>query len=133
MPEHRLVVSGYGDIPWDMQLSGKLTLASAYPKDSVNCFDATSGNNCFFQAFEPDATFGYKQFDLALRKNMDTGTDLQMFVRVDVFNLFNWHSWTDYDTWRGFVGVPNPTFGDVNGFGITQPPRTFKLSMGFDF
>ena len=133
VPEHRVVVSGYGDIFWNMQLSGKLTLASAYPKDSVNCFDASSGNNCFFDSFKPDTTYGFKQLDLALRKTFDTGTDLKLWVRVDAFNLFNWHNWTDYDTWRGFVGVPNPTFGDQNGYNINGDPRTYKLSMGFDF
>lgn len=133
VPEHRLVVSGFGDLPWGFQVSSKLTLASAYPKDSVNCFDAPSGNNCFFDEFEPDVTYGFKQFDVALRKSWDTGTDLQLWVRVDAFNLFNWRNWTDYDTWRGFVGVPNPTFGDQNGYGIQGIPRTFKLSMGFDF
>jgi len=127
------VVSGYGDIFWNMQLSGKLTLASAYPKDSTNCFDASSGNNCFFDSFKPDTTYGFKQLDLALRKTFDTGTDLKLWVRVDAINLFNWHNWTDYDTWRGFVGVPNPTYRTQNGYNINGDPRTFKLSMGFDF
>ncbi|UHQ19158.1 TonB-dependent receptor [Lysobacter sp. KIS68-7] len=133
VPKHRLVVSGYGDIVWNMQVSAKLTLASEYPKDSVNCFNAASFNNCFFDSFQPDVTFGYKQFDVALRKTWDTGTDLKLWMRVDAFNLFNWRSWTDYDTWRGGPGEPNPTFGNVNGTGLQQDPRFFKLSMGFDF
>jgi outer membrane receptor protein involved in Fe transport len=134
VPEHRLVVSGFGDIFWDMQVSGKLTLASETVKnDTVDCFTAPSGNNCRFYVFEPNQTFGYKSFDAALRKTFDTGTDLKLWVRADVFNLFDWRSWTDYDTWPGFVGVPNPTYGNVTGPGVAQAPRTFKLSVGFDF
>jgi outer membrane receptor protein involved in Fe transport len=133
VPEHRLVVSGFGDLPWDLQLSGKLTLASPNPKDSTNCFNAIDFNHCFFDSFVPSGGIGYKQFDLALRKSIDTGTDLRPWVRVDVFNLFDWHNWTDYDTWRGGPGVPNTTFGDQNGYNITGDTRTFKLSFGFDF
>ena len=116
-----------------MQLSGKLTLASAYPKDSTNCFDASSGNNCFFDSFKPDTTYGFKQLDLALRKTFDTGTDLKLWVRVDAFNLFNWHNWTDYDTWAGDPVNANPNFGNRNGIGINYPPRTYKLSAAFDW
>jgi outer membrane receptor for ferrienterochelin and colicin len=135
VPEHRLVVSGFADIPYGFQVSGKLTLASAYPKnDTVDCFNAPSGNNCRFAVFEPDVTFGFKQFDMAVRKSWDTGSGLQLWVRGDLLNAFDWHSWTDYETWRGFVGVPNPAFGEVNGLGFAQQiPRTFKLSVGFDF
>ena len=133
VPEHRLVVSGYGDIFWNMQLSGKLTLASAYPKDSVDCYNVSAPGNCYFASFEPDVTYGYKQLDLALRKTFDTGTDLKLWVRVDAINLFNWHNWTDYNTDRGSPGFPNPLYGTQSGYNINGDPRTYKLSLGFDF
>ncbi|MUV14632.1 TonB-dependent receptor [Noviluteimonas gilva] len=134
IPEHRLVISGFGDLFWDMQLSGKLVLASPKPKDSTNCFDAASFNNCFFDSFTPDGNIGYKQLDLALKKSVDTGTSLRPWIRVDVLNVFNWHNWVDYDTWRGAPGVANPTFGDQNGYNIDgNQPRQYKLSFGFDF
>ncbi|BCT94038.1 membrane protein [Lysobacter helvus] len=134
VPKNRLVVSGFMDTIWDMTFSGKLTVSSPYPKDSVNCHDTTSFNNCFFDEFVPDGTYGFKQLDLALRKSFDTQTSFTPWVRVDVLNVFDWHNWTDYDTWRGGP-VPdfNPTFGDQNGYNIQGPPRTFKLSVGFDF
>jgi outer membrane receptor protein involved in Fe transport len=134
VPEHRLVVSGFADIFWDMTFSGKLTLASPYPKDSTNCHDTTSFNNCFFDEFVPAGDIGYKTLDMSLRKSFNTGTNFTPWVRVDVINLLNWDNWTDYDTWRGGP-IPdfNPNFGEVNGFGINGDTRTWKLSVGFDF
>jgi outer membrane receptor protein involved in Fe transport len=136
VPKNRVVVSGFADLPWDFTFSGKLTLASPYPKDSVNCHDTTSFNNCFFDEFIPteDGAIGYKTLDIALRKSFETGTSFTPWVRVDVLNVMDWHNWTDYDTWRGGP-VPdfNPNFGNRNGDGISGDTRTFKLSVGFDF
>ena len=70
---------------------------------------------------------------MALRKTFDTGTDLKLWVRVDAINLFNWHNWTDYNTDRGNPGFPNPLYGTQSGYNINGDPRTYKLSMGFDF
>ncbi|MGO4549644.1 TonB-dependent receptor [Lysobacter sp. 2RAF19] len=134
VPKNRLVVSGFADIIWDMQFSGKLTLASSYPKDSTNCHDTTSFNNCFFDSFIPDTDYGYKELDLAIKKSVETGTSLRPWIRVDVLNVFNWRSWTDYDTWRGGPAPDiNTNFGEVNGFNHREVPRTYKLSFGFDF
>jgi outer membrane receptor protein involved in Fe transport len=133
VPEHRLVVSGFADIWWDMTLSGKLTLASPYPKDSTNCH-AIGFENCFFDEFVPPGDIGYKTLDMSLRKSFNTGTSFTPWVRVDVINLLNWKNWTDYDTWRGGpLPDSNENFGEVNGFGINGYTRTWKLSIGFDF
>lgn len=130
IPKHRLVATGIVDF-MGMTLSSKLTLASPSPKDSVNCHDTTSFDNCFFDSFVPDGSIGFKQFDLALQKEWDTGTDLKFRIRGDVFNLFNWKNYTDYDTWRGGPSPDfNPGFGDRNGLGTVWPPRMFKLSFG---
>ena len=132
VPENRLVVSGFADIWWDMTFSGKLTLASPYPKDSVNCHDTTSFNNCFFDEFTPSGDIGYKELDLALRKGIDTGTSLQMWARVDVLNVFNWHNWTDYDPRGGPLPI-QPELRRAERIQHNGVPRTFKLSVGFDF
>jgi hypothetical protein len=133
VPEHRLVISGYADVFWDMTLSGKLQFASPNPRDSVNCFDVTFPGNCYFDPFIPSDAIGYKQVDVALRKSFDTGTAFRPWIRVDVLNLFNWDNWADYNTYRGVPGDPNEDFGEVSGTNIVGPTRTFKLSLGFDF
>jgi len=130
VPKHRLVATGVAGF-WGMTLSSKLTLASPNPKDSVNCHDTTSFDNCFFDSFIPDGNIGFKQFDVALQKEWDTGSDLKIWVRGDLLNAFNWRNWTDYDTWRGGPTDTNPKFGQRSGDGIVFPTRTFKLSAGF--
>ena len=132
IPKHRLVATGIYEL-WGFTLSSKLTLESPRPKDATNCFNAASFDNCFFDPAIPDGTIGFKQFDLALQKVWDTGGGVKLRVRGDVFNVFNWQNFTDYDTWRGGPGSPNPNFLNRNGVGTIYPPRMFKLSFGLDW
>ena len=128
--KHRLVATGIVDF-WGLTFSSKLTLASPVPRDAVNCHDTTSFDNCFFDPFVAGDTVGFKQFDIALQKEWDTGTDIKLRVRGDIFNVFNWTNYTDYDTWRGGPSPDsNTNFGKVNGLGSSWPPRQFKLSFG---
>ena len=134
VPKHRLVLSGIYGIGWDTMFSGKLVLASHLPRDATNCNDAPSSNNCFYDPFEPEGTIGYKQFDAALEKRWNTGTDLSFKVRADVLNVFNWRNWNQFEGWRGAAGEPrNPNFGRRNGDETLWPTRTFKLSFGLDW
>ena len=133
VPKHRLVVSGFTDLFWDMTFSGKLTLSTPYPGDSTNCHDTTSFDNCFFDEFVPEGTIGFKQFDVALRKSIPLGSSVKLWVRGDLLNAFNWHNWTDFDNWRGGPTDTNANFGKRTGVGISGVPRTFKLSLGVDF
>lgn len=132
VPRHRLVTTGIVDF-LGISLSGKLTLASPTPKDSTNCHDTTSFDNCFFDSFIPDGTIGVKQLDLAARKEWAMSDTVRFWVRVDALNVFNWRNWTDYDTWRGGPTDTNANFGKVNGPGIVWPTRTFKLSLGYNW
>jgi hypothetical protein len=132
---HRLVATGIVDAPWGITVSSKLVLASPATKDSVNCYDAASFNNCFFDPFTPSGTFGFKQFDLAAEKVWSFGADddYSIRVRADVLNVFNWRNWTDYDTWHGGPNDPNVNFGTRSGLGTAWPPRLFKVSLGFNW
>lgn len=132
VPKHRLVTTGVVDF-WGVSLSGKLTLASPTPKDSTNCHDTTSWDNCFFDSFIPSGTYGVKQLDLAARKEFAMSDKVKFWVRVDALNVFNWRNWTDYDNWRGGPTDTNANFGNVNGPGIVWPTRTFKLSLGYNW
>ncbi|MHC9085431.1 TonB-dependent receptor [Luteimonas sp. RIT-PG2_3] len=132
IPKHRLVTTGLVE-RWGFTFSGKLVLSSPTPKEATNCYNTTSTNNCYFDPFIPDNTIGFKQFDVAVQKVWDTGTDLRLRVRGDIFNVFNWENYTDYETWRGTPGNPNANYGIRNGVGTVWPPRMFKISFGLDW
>ena len=134
IPRHRLVTTGIVDAGWGMTVSAKLTLASPSTKDATNCHDTTSFDNCFFDPFTPSNTIGFKQFDIAAAKTWDLDGKVQLHLRADLLNVFNWSNWTDYDTWRGGPSPDvNVNFGKVNGTGINLPTRTLKLSIGASF
>jgi hypothetical protein len=133
LARHRLVTTGILDGFWGITFSGKLTLASPEPKESLNCHDAPDFNHCFWDPFTPRLTIGYKQLDLAAEKRFKLGDEMALRVRIDVLNAFNWRNWTDYDTWHGDPVNANPTFGNINGLGITYPTRMVKLSGGFSW
>jgi outer membrane receptor protein involved in Fe transport len=131
IPEHRLVATGIFDGPWGMTFTGKGTFATQAPRYATNCFDAPDFNNCFIQQYKPDGTFGTKQVDLAVQKDFDTGAGFVMWVRGDIFNVFNWDNYNGFDDWRGGPGNANPNFGNPTSQAL--PTRTFKLSFGFNF
>ena len=133
VPKHRLVATGIVGLPWGITASSKLTLASHTPRNATNCYNAATTDNCFYDPYEPDGSIGYKQFDLALQKVWDTGSDIKLRVRADLLNAFNWRNWTDYDDWRGTPNNANANFGERSGNGIRWPTRTFKLSFGLDW
>ncbi|WAC63758.1 TonB-dependent receptor [Pseudoxanthomonas sp. SL93] len=134
VPEHRLVMTGILDF-WGFTASGKLTLATPKYVEAINCYDTTAPGNCYFDPFKPDTTLGFKQFDMALQREWDTGTDLKFRVRADVLNVFNWRNVlpSEYANWRGFDGNPDPNYGNRTGDSIERPTRTFKLSFGLSW
>ena len=134
LARHRLVATGIYDAIWGITISGKLTLASPTPKEAVNCHNAADFDHCFFDPFTPHGNIGYKQLDLAVQKEWDTGHSVKFRIRGDLLNAFNWRNYTDYDTWRG-EPLPkfNPTFGQRNGDGTDYPTRMFKLTAGLSW
>ena len=129
VPEHRLVATGILDGPWGLTVSGKLTLASATPRYYQNC-NMSEWAYCHFSYYTPDEEF--KQFDFAVEKRWDTGTDLQLRLRADVLNAFNWDNFGGYDDWRGGAGeAQNPNWGRPTASSL--PTRTFKVSIGFNW
>jgi outer membrane receptor protein involved in Fe transport len=134
VPKHRFVGTAIVDAPWDMTFSAKLTLASPFYYEALNCnYQGTTVDAyCFFQPFKPDTTFGTRQLDIALQKNFDAWSDLVLSVRADVLNVFNYENPNRYETWRGGPGQPpNDAFGDPTGY--AQPTRTFKLSFALNW
>ena len=141
VPEHRLVLSGIYDLPGAVTFSGKLTLATHTARSATNCIDRPAPGNpyCFYDPYVPKGTIGYKQFDFALEKRWDTGSDLGIKVRADVINAFNWRNWNQFEGNRGGWNtaqnalVLEPAFRERNGIEIIQPTRMVKLSFGIDW
>ena len=116
-------------------LSSKLVLASPTGKEAINCNDAATWDNCFWDPFFPGHAFGEKRWDIAAEKSWALGGDgMRLRVRADLLNVMNWRNFTDYANWRGGPGEPHPVdFGNRNGPGQDGIPRTLKLTAGFSW
>lgn len=125
VPRQRLVMTAMAGV-WGFTLSSKLTLATPEPIAAVDC--RAGDGNCKFASYTPDHTIGYKQLDMALEKVFDTGTSVKMRVRGDVFNVFNWNNFTQYNT-----DYASALLGTRSGPDTRWPPRMFKLSFGLDW
>ena len=136
LARHRLVMTGI--VGWEngFTLSSKLVLASPTPKEALNCNDVQSFDYCFWDPFTPNNAIGEKQWDIAAEKTWDIGgsDDMQFRVRADLLNVMNWRNFTDYDNWRGGPGETSPiSYGQRNGPGQANLPRTLKLTAGFSW
>ncbi len=139
--EHQIVATGIFDMPWDMQLSGILTLTSGNPFN-VNDNSRIDEGPEFFQNFRqgffgqperhgfiiPDA-FAYRNLDLRLTKDVQVpGGTLQLIG--EVFNVFNFDNFSNFD---GFIpeNGTNANFGRPSStVGMT---RTFQLGARYRF
>jgi len=116
--KHRVVVTGYGDLPLGFKLAGTFTWRTGQPYNGTLRNDVNGDNedndrpvingrvierNAFRQ---PD----FKNVDIRVTKAFTTGAG-RFDVFLEVFNLFNWSNLyttqTNYDTSR---------FGDLNTF-----------------
>ncbi len=132
--KHRLVATGIADF-WGMTFSSKLTLASPPGNTGLDCFegfDPGACNNSGFNTYYFDQQ-DFKQLDVALQKEWDSGAGLKVRVRGDVLNATNERNWTDFGNFRGVGRVQDSNFGVRTGDGILLPTRTFKLSVGFSW
>ncbi len=158
VPRHRLVAAGSVDLPLGFTFSGKLTLQTApFLKGFTNeagtgirLIRAIEGNNK--QPFIFGDFWAHRQIDLALTKYVPLGflgADTRVRLRVDVLNVLNEYNYNQYnsnandtdprplfdpnnDDIAGAAGR-NGAFGDLSGFAVGGPPRTFKFSAGFSF
>ena len=134
LSRHRMVLTNIFGTDSNWIFSSKLAVASPTPKEALNCHDAASWNNCFFDPFTPGYDVGVKQWDIAVQKEWATPGNTRFRVRADVLNVMDWYNWTDYETWRGGPSPDfNPNFGNRNGNGTLAPPRTLKLTAGFSW
>ncbi len=140
-PKHRLVMTGSIDGPWDFVFSGKLTLATPVPNNGFISYaypaTAPNGANNLPVAGIPKGKkflfggpiFGYRSIDLQATKNFELPHGMSWYLRLDVLNALNYKNLVDVrNTYPTYFPISyNPT-GNITGF-----PRTFKLSMGFNW
>jgi hypothetical protein len=100
--KHRIVATALADslLPWDMTLSGKLTIGSGLPYRITTC--PQSWDAC--QSFYGKADWT-KQLDIAFSKGFKVPGG-EFSLRLDVLNLFNTVNWNQYNDWGGGPGNP---------------------------
>ena len=130
--KHRLVVSGFGDMPWGILLSGKVTLGSGKPYQITDC--SAGWSQCVFREGDGGS---FKQLDMGISKDVAIYGG-KFVVRGDVINLFNHKNYGYYDSWGGGPGNPQNYLGGDNSHlgvagGMTGPMRTFKLTLKYVF
>lgn len=128
--KHRLVMAGAVDLPTLTTLSGKFQIASP---PYLNSFIRTVGGNPPVQVVAIEAEgngdrWGFRQMDFAVTQNLPLGflsDDTRIWARLDIINAFNDRNYNSY----------NSTTGErnFNSYSTSGPPRTFKLSAGFEF
>ncbi|WP_447756032.1 TonB-dependent receptor domain-containing protein [Sphingopyxis fribergensis] len=128
--KHRLVMAGTVDIPWGFTLSGKFQIAS--PK-YLGAIVGQSGTPPTREAISTKTEgngdlWGYRQMDLSITKYVPIGfvsDEARLRFRVDIINLFNDRNYGGFDAISGLR--------NVNDYALDGPPRTIKLSAGFQF
>ena len=132
VPEHRIVATYTRDLPWDIQFATKLTLAT--PTSAFGIFGCATvcgidGSTVQIVSQTPHTTLGYKDIDLQFTKNIRLPSGYDGYVRIDIFNLFNW---ANYDPGAmTFLPGSAPTY--TKGGPIIGEPFTIKLSTGVKF
>jgi hypothetical protein len=109
---------------------GPLLSASAFePVDAFN-FYFGKGN----RVEESVRGFGYHNQDFTLIKNTRLGGGTNVQIRFEVFNLWNWHIFSDPGEFGGIAfdnDLSSPDFGKWTG-GVTDP-RSIQLAARFEF
>jgi hypothetical protein len=132
--KHRLVMTGSVDLPIDMVLSGKFQIASP---PYLKSFISTGGPNPSRDVIANEANangdrWGFRQMDLAVTKYLSlpfVTDETRIWIRADVINLFNDRNYVDYNN-----DPASPDYLTISGLGVGgNPPRTIKVSAGFEF
>lgn len=78
--------------------------------------------------------FGYHNQDLSFIKNTRMAGSTNVSFRFEIFNLWNWHMFSNPGEWGGLAfnnDLSSPDFGKWNG-SVTEP-RTMQVAARFEF
>ncbi|MDG5497348.1 TonB-dependent receptor [Niveispirillum sp. BGYR6] len=131
--KYRFVGTGIVAGPWGTKLSSTLTLASGPAFGNViSGLPNTPPNACCFAnlggVFYPKTTFGYKNLDLRLSKDIETFSGHLLTLDFQVYNAFDWVN-RSYSAWTAGAGA-NPTFKEN---GTVGNARTFQVGARYKF
>ncbi|HET9510071.1 MAG TPA: TonB-dependent receptor [Sphingomonas sp.] len=129
---HRFVMAGTADMPFGLVISGKFQISSPVWLKSFLSTPGTTGPGTkdviAIEGAGNGDRWGYRQMDLSLQKNIGMNflrEGTQIWVRADVINLFNDRNYNGFNAVTGLR--------DYNNLSIDGPPRTVKVSTGFNF
>jgi len=129
--KHNVVINGTVKMPWDMRLTGLITLNSGDPYPLATDYRYNGGiilGGSYPKRYDfilPNF-WAYRQVDLALSKEFRFGKEQALEVRADAFNIFNF---TNYDCYN--QNFNEPTYG--KGFCTKGPTRSFQVSARYRF
>ena len=137
---HRLVATGVFEIPWGVQLSPVVQLASARPynltagtdlnRDGTNndrWVDPSTGQQVSFNAARGDNTF---VFDMRTTKFIGLGADRRLGLFAEFFNIFNTANFGNAYNGNGRSALFRQPTGFIPGIGY---PRQVQLGMRYQF
>jgi len=108
------------------------------PLLNINAFEPASAFNYYTgkgnRVEESIRGFSYQNQDLTFLKNTRFGGGTNLQLRFEVFNLWNWHTFSADGEWGNQAfnnDVASPDFGKWTG-GVTQP-RILQLGVRFEF
>jgi len=129
---HRFVMAGTVDAPGGITLSTKFQIASpVWLKRFVTVAGVGVPGTKDIQAIEAAGNgdkWGFRQLDLSATKEFKLGfitNETRVWLRVDIINLMNDRN---YNGFSAVTGLRDP-----NNFNVDGPPRTIKVSTGFNF
>ncbi len=133
------VTTGNFRTPWNLELSGFLTLSSGPRFGTVqapwNGGPAAPDGACCYGNFggplSPKKFIGYKRFDLRVAKTfeMPFGKGHELTFDFQAFNVFNWLN-RNYSSWGAGGGVPAPRTEDSQ---IGNDARSFQAGIKYKF
>jgi hypothetical protein len=99
--------------------------------ESVDAFNFYHGNG---PRVSDIRGFAYRNQDLSLIKNTKIWGDVNLQLRVEAFNLWNWHNFTASGEWGNGAfntDIASPDFGKWNG--SISAPRVVQLAARLEF
>ncbi len=141
VPKWSWVTSASWRAPWDITVSGLLTLNSGPAFGSIIApwnglsTPVPEGACCFANlggVYFPKKTIGYKRLDLRVAKTFKmpyAGGSHELTIDFEAFNVFNWLN-RNYSSWGAGGGDPAPRTEDSQ---IGADARAFQAGLKYSF
>ena len=127
---HRLVVNGIVDLPWDVKLSGLATYASGAPFFVIDASQGFGARDIEFPGNVGDVPH-FLQIDLRAQKDFKLFGDHVFTLSAEVFNVLNRANFGGADGFIPRLPEINRNFGIPNG--LSGPPRSFQFGAAYRF